>query len=245
MMCDEFRTEFNFYRDTPLGKDPDAFSPTLKRYHRLLWSKPLPCGAEFTLDDSHPDCYLHHHSTLGEFRLSSDAITHSYRSSKKMATVIAQVPPGIVNRLFDVGSTVGAYTIFPANKIHNKATINGARGMHPKIRDRFDITLECIRRFYSGGESPLSNVLDRYGDFFSLFDDFRGYVEFFHLQDLVTADFEAIRFFLPYQCFKTEPLPRKPEEYVAYQVNVMQFVRARAERMKRWVLAKHGKQIPG
>ena len=26
------------------GKDPDSASPTLKAYHRLLWSKPLPNG---------------------------------------------------------------------------------------------------------------------------------------------------------------------------------------------------------
>lgn len=27
------------------GEDPDFASPTLRRYHRLLWSKPLPTGA--------------------------------------------------------------------------------------------------------------------------------------------------------------------------------------------------------
>lgn len=25
------------------GKDPDKYSPTLRRYHRKLWSKELPC----------------------------------------------------------------------------------------------------------------------------------------------------------------------------------------------------------
>ena len=32
---------FDFRSDTPPGKDPDARSPTLRRYHQLLWSKPL------------------------------------------------------------------------------------------------------------------------------------------------------------------------------------------------------------
>ena len=27
------------------GRDPDRYSATLRRYHRLLWSKPLPGGA--------------------------------------------------------------------------------------------------------------------------------------------------------------------------------------------------------
>ena len=31
---------FDFRSDTPAGKDPDAVSPTLRRYHQHLWSKP-------------------------------------------------------------------------------------------------------------------------------------------------------------------------------------------------------------
>ena len=35
-------TNFLVDSDTPSGKDPDKYSPTLRRYHKLLWSKPLP-----------------------------------------------------------------------------------------------------------------------------------------------------------------------------------------------------------
>src|SRR5215213_7730828 len=38
---------FDFRSDTPPGRDPDALSPTLRTYHQLLWSKPLPSGAPF------------------------------------------------------------------------------------------------------------------------------------------------------------------------------------------------------
>jgi hypothetical protein len=31
------------------GKDADTFSPTLCRYHRLLWGKPMPGGIRFEL----------------------------------------------------------------------------------------------------------------------------------------------------------------------------------------------------
>ena len=75
--------------------------------------------------------------------------------------------------------------VFPGNQVDGKMTINGARGCHPRIRDRFDLTLECIRRHYLGEPSPLSDTLARYADFFGLFGDFAGYVDFFHLQDLV------------------------------------------------------------
>ena len=55
------------------GGDPDRPSPTLRRYHQLLWSKPLPDGAEFTLDTTTPSSYLHHASAVGE-------VLHSFRT---------------------------------------------------------------------------------------------------------------------------------------------------------------------
>ena len=51
--------------------------------------------------------------------------------------------------------------IFPGNRIGRKMTINGARGFHPRIKDRFDLTVECIRRHYRKENSPLSDTLAR------------------------------------------------------------------------------------
>ena len=59
-------TAFDFRSDSPNG-DPDKYSPTLHRYHQLLWSKPLPSGAPFTLEDGRPGNYLVHRSDLGTF----------------------------------------------------------------------------------------------------------------------------------------------------------------------------------
>ena len=44
---------FDFRTDAK-GKtpDPDKDSPTLRLYHRLLWSKPLPSGAFFDLSET-------------------------------------------------------------------------------------------------------------------------------------------------------------------------------------------------
>ena len=41
-------TSFDFRTDAG-GKDPDTHSATLRRYHKLLCSKPLPNGAMFDL----------------------------------------------------------------------------------------------------------------------------------------------------------------------------------------------------
>jgi hypothetical protein len=72
-----------------------------------------------------------------------------------MSHIISKVPSEKVNSLFSIGSTIGAYIIFPSNRRNNQMTINQARGVHPRIWDRFDLTLECIRLFYENKESPL------------------------------------------------------------------------------------------
>lgn len=68
---------FDFRRDTPKDKDPDIYSKTLRRYHKFLWSKKLPNGVDFLLDDTKSDVYLHHKSDVGEFFLSSDTAIHT------------------------------------------------------------------------------------------------------------------------------------------------------------------------
>lgn len=220
-------TTFNMYSDTPEAGDPDARSPTLRRYHKMLWSKPLPCGAMFDLDDSGPRPFLRHKSELGEFKLSSDAITHSYRHTKRMADIIGQLSEGEVDQIFNAGATIGSYTVFPANRMTGTMTINGARGCNHKIGDRFDLTLECIRRHYLQEDNPLAKTLQRYASFFDLFDSFRGYVDFFLLQDLVTNDYGAIRFHLPFDGFTSSPLPSTVSEYRTYRNGVMAFISGR------------------
>ena len=102
-----------------------------------------------------------------------------------------------------------------------------------KIADRFDLTLECIRRHYLGQRSPLGETLARYRDFFALFEDFRGYVEFFMLQDLVTDDCSAVRFFMPFDDFKTPSVPKDGDTYKEYRRLSIEFIEARNRRIGR------------
>ena len=146
-----------------------------------------------------------------------------------MAAIIAEVQSD-ADELFKVGSTIGAYIIFPSYRVDRKNTINGARGMSAKIADRFDLTLECIRRHYAGEESPLSDVFERYGDFFELFVDFKRYVDFFLLQDLVTADYQ-VNFYLPFDGFERKGVPANPDEYRVLKEATVAFIQARTQRM--------------
>jgi hypothetical protein len=106
-----------------------------------------------------------------------------------------------------IGYTIGAYIVFPANKVDAKQTLNGALGFNCRICDRMDLTLECIRRHYLRQDSPLGATLERHGDFFALFDDFRGYVDYFLLQDLVSDDYCAVKYLIPFDHFNTWPIP--------------------------------------
>lgn len=150
-------TRFEFHVDTPPGKDADFYSPTLRRYHRLLWSKRLPSGIQWQLEDA-SDGYLRHVGPDGELHLASDAITTPLYG--RAARVIATIPES--ERPADLGYTVGSALVFPAVRVDGRPTINGARGLHPRIVDRFDLTLECIRRHYIGDSSPLGAALTRY-----------------------------------------------------------------------------------
>lgn len=227
-------TTFDFRSDTPEGRDPDSRSPRLRKYHKRLWTKPLPNGSQFDLDTSNTRRYLHHKSELGEFFLSSDTVIRTFRNMTAAAPIIDQIPEADREMFSREGYTIGAMMVFPGNRINNMQTINQRRGMHPRIADRFDLTLECIRRHFSTGLSPLSQTLERYEHFFALFDDFRGYVEFFHLQDLVTENFGAVRFFTPFADFTTPAVPRTLEEYVAFREATLQFVRSRNQRIATW-----------
>lgn len=225
-------TTFDFRTDAG-GKDPDSRSPTLRRYHRLLWSKMLPTGEPFELVQTTPRAYLHHRSDLGEFWLASDSVIPSFKSWVVAGPVLEQLDEGELESFRTIGYTIGGMMVFPGNRIDNKWTINMARGMSHKIADRMDLTLECIRRHYAGHPSPMQTVLSRYNAFFHLFEDLSGYVDFFLLQDLVN-DAGPVRFFLPFDDFRTPAIPRDLSTYREYRQRSEEFVVARNRRIDNW-----------
>lgn len=221
-------TTFHMETDSN-GGDPDSTSPTLRRYHKFLWSKSLPSGEYFELQNNIKGTYLGHSSRLGNFSLGSDAITHSYKNQKKKKWLTSQMPEE-VQELYDLGSTIGAYIIFPNKQIERKNTINQARGVSRLIDDRFDLTLECIKRFYNNQSSPLEDTLCRYKAFFQLFDNFNGYVKFFLLDDLVD-DKGEVKYYLPFDNFQSNPEFANKEEYRLYKKRVLHFIECRNRRI--------------
>lgn len=240
-----FDPRFDFRTDSN-GQDPDSASPRLKAAHKRLWSKELPGGDVFSLDDSIPDEYLVHASPRGRFSLASDTCVPSWSSwtRPRISSITSQVPTPELDRYDTLTYQMGAMLLFPRNGPgENRGTsLNQDRGTNGYIVDRLDLTVECIRLYYDakhepGTErvNPLTETLHRWSDFFDLFNDFNGYIEFFLLQDLLDGERSTVDFFLPFSDFQWWPFPLDVEQYAEYRQRALVFVEARNCRMEDWL----------
>ena len=205
--------------------DPDSKSTKLWNYHRLIWHKELPNknlpDNMFALDK-----YLH----WSHFRFGPDCFLNLYLAHKK------PIIKNIVDKAYENNKserhqeppyTIGASLIFPKNG--TRYSINVRRGFNcPKIRDRIDLTLECIRRYYSKElPNPLQEPLDANKDFFDLFVDFEGYIKFFLLDDFVSKDYKTVKFLLPFDNFQSDGYPKSVEEWRTLRRDLTNLVQAR------------------
>ncbi len=102
------------------------------------------------------------------------------------------------------------------------------------IADRWDLTLECIRRYYNNDKSPLYETLKEDKQFFSLFKDFKGYVDFFFLQDAVTEDYSKVNMWCGKSDFVFDGLPKTVDEYLRFIDEELRFVEKRNMRIKEY-----------
>lgn len=218
---------FDFRQDSNCG-DPDYDSLKLYEAHKLLWNKKLPNGKTLILEvkgSRYGRLLLK--NNLG-MNLSSDRMFPHfdgiYRDKYK-----GWLSDTERDELTHKVRTVGGHIIFPAHK-NNGLTINQARGVNRSICDRFDLTLECIRRFYIEEESPVVRTLSNYQDFFDQFCDFQGYINFFYLQDFVNSK-QEIQFSLPFENFYRSPLPLTVEEYKTYKSHILALISNRNKRI--------------
>jgi hypothetical protein len=210
------------------------FSPTLRKYHNLLWSKPLPNGKLFQLDGSIRGRYLCHQSELGAWVLASDSVIPTFTRWLRLKPITTQFPEEENEAFRTIGYTIGGMMVWPGVPINGQRTINVERGFNRRIADRMDLTLECIRRHYRGEDNPMSGTLAAYASYFALFENFRSFTDFFLLQDLVTADYEAVKFFMPFDDFKGPSTPTDVQTYLEYRRLSIEFVTSRNRRIDQW-----------
>ncbi|MDR2939342.1 MAG: hypothetical protein LBV08_03365 [Clostridiales bacterium] len=229
-----------------LDADPDSCSELLQKYHQLLWSKRLPNGNKFDLTrKGRRGSYKLYYDSM-DMELSSDRMNPSFvRQNVSHTNGLEYYPKRRLNYLNEVDYktkenfyllswTIGGSIIFPSKR-KDRMTINGARGFNNKICDRFDLTLECIKRYYSKRSSPLYEILKTYKEFFDLFQCFEEYCKFFLLDDLVDNSHENVKFFLGFKEFGQHILPANINEYIEYKNNVELFINRRATRMLKYL----------
>ena len=100
------------------------------------------------------------------FRFGSDSIITSFRylRNRELIQKVAESLPDYkkyYENYIHKSYTIGGEIIFPKMK----GGINQSRGCNPFIKDRWDLTLECIRKYYNNETSPLYNVLSNNKDF--------------------------------------------------------------------------------
>lgn len=242
-----FDTSFDYKTDKPAKNKPDADrdSLRLRADNSLLWTKELNSGVLFapTAPSARRKGYLiFTDDSETKHWFGSDAITASYTSwlrPRPLVEAIAGLTEKQRTRYFNPPYTIGSAMIWPVRS-KDRPTINQARGFRPLIADRMDLTLECIRRHY-GGEpwSPLADVINAYSDFFKLFDGFKEFVDFFHLQDLVTPGYDEVLFYLPFENFERSGTPATTQEFVTYREATLEFIAGRGHRMAKWVIENH------
>jgi len=227
---------FDFTTDTPhfwerKGADPDALSPMLKKYHQLLWSKELPNGDVMSLEPKKPPYYL----TWRDFDFGSDSIIVGMRYPKNQRIIdqVSEIIPDY--EAWYEGHqrssyTIGGMIIFP----RHRNSMNQMRGMNVIISDCWALTLECIRRFYAGEDSPLHKVMERDKEFYDLFLDFKGYVDFFLLQDCVSDDYSKVDIWMGDTSFEKSGLPKTVDEYFEFIRKEHEFLEKRNERIREY-----------
>ena len=213
------------------GSDPDNSSPMLREYHRLLWSKELPNGEKMELKSGSGSNYL----VWNKFRFGSDSIIVSFRY-KKYKYMIDQVAERIPDyksyyeNILRQAYTIGGSIIFPKHQ----SSMNQNRGTNQFISDRWDLTLECIRRYYTGEKSPLYEIILADKAFYDLFIDFKGYVDFFFLQDCVSEDYSKVFIWCGNADFTECGLPKTIDEYMGFIDKEMVFLEKRNQRIQEY-----------
>lgn len=215
--------------------DPDAKNKNLQLLHQKLWSKKLPTGNFMDLKpavDYNGDNIL----LWENIRFSSDSLVTGFRyyDCRYIMDELKSKLPNFHNYLEEYikkSYTIGGMIIFP----RHTNSINQHRGCNKLIRDRLDLTIECIRLFYENKQNPLYNILMSDIEFFKLFKNFKGYVDYFLLQDIVSEDYKSVEIYLGSGQFDETPLPQNIDEWFLWHDKTIEFIEKRNKRISEFL----------
>jgi hypothetical protein len=229
--------DFDFSTETSGEKpDIDRDSTTLRKYHKLLWKKKLPNG-EYPIFRETDWNGLEIKTATYKTILSSDTMINTYTGNWIKDEIDLNYLKTIeeIDKFLGITSKIGNYIMYPKTRINWKDSFNQDRGKNSKIYDRFDLSLECIKRYYNDEDSPLRETIQRYNQFFKLFKDFKGYCDFYLLQDLTKNDYKEINYLMPFEGFEENPIPKNANEYRIYMNNATEFINKRIRRIQGYI----------
>ena len=251
----DIRTSEKIYNNAGLP-DPDAFSEILYDYFAEIWNLNYPNSKVKKIWNGNAweligikDNFL---------RLGTDSIMSIYWHRFNMREFIIKLIEGkkydfqiFIREYLKKANTIGGFVLFP----RHIQSINQRRGTNSQIDDRFDLTLECIKRYYTNREksetesnyNPLSSVLKNDATFFDMFGKgeagFKNYAEFFCLNESWVENGQVLNLMnnepLDNWDFKKEPLPQNLEEWWwKFYENIMSRLDARNEQIKNLINKK-------
>lgn len=237
--------DLDFAEDYRKGSDPDRWSQRLYDWQLLLWSRKVAGLKPFELEVVWSAGYTMRLTTANRsLRLASDGLMQTWSTPgwrRRFAPEVFEEIEADRDDFYRIASTIGGYILWPLNGPGQSGqSINQTRGRTRQIDDRFDLTLECIRRAYDepDADNPLSECLVRYSDFFELFGDFRTYVRFWLLDDQLTPD-GGVRSFMTGERideFRPAGVAQSVEEYARFREGSIRFVRTRNQRIRELAL---------
>lgn len=83
-------------------------------------------------------------------------------------------------------------------------------------------------------ENPLSKGLEVDRSFFDLYVDFKGYVDFFFLNDCVSADYSKVNCWCGDLTFTRNAFPQNMDEYWKFLQHQWDFLEKRNQRIKEY-----------
>ena len=213
-----------------IKKDPDEKSDSLRRSQMVLYrGRSLPDGSKMDLVfDFKPllkwnGIKLSSDTIITMLNFKNYVVMDRLKDDEKFRPAVER----FMHRIY----TIAGEILFPKHS----GSINQIRGS--AVSDRFDLTLLCIQRYYEGcdslpgGMGTLLDVIKGDSAFFDAFGDFKGYVDFFFLNDLVDSDYNTVLW-----VDNTEK-PRE-DEYEMFMRNQMDFFEKRKKRISEYVLPK-------
>lgn len=212
---------YNYAKSYDALPDPDVNSYDLYEAHIRVWNiqhkkfniknikRNGRCRCEIITEDeqvilgSDSIMSIYWHRTYGNMRYLMKEIKDCIEISEKHSEFCQDVKETnykkFIENYLQQANTIGGFMLFP----RHDCSINQARGISDRIQDRFDLTLECIRRMYESGfptsSNPLFDMSKEDKEYFEMFGSFENYAKFFCLNksygikhNWVTEDCSAV-----------------------------------------------------